>query len=99
MNEWYFKDTKDINLLVHDKELLKKYNETWDKISNLSKIEFNSEPVHNDKCIKTKMKICNNRINTNLHGNKTPENNEYCTCLSVILLDSIFVNADKKCYS
>ena len=26
-----------MNLLVHDKELLKKYNEIWNKISNLLK--------------------------------------------------------------
>ena len=28
---------KRMNLLVHDKELLKKYNEIWNKISNLLK--------------------------------------------------------------
>ena len=33
----YFNDNKCMNLLVHDKELLKKYNEIWDMISNLSK--------------------------------------------------------------
>ena len=33
----YFKDNKGMNLLVHDKELLEKYNEIWDKIGNLLK--------------------------------------------------------------
>ena len=34
----YFDSNNEyINLLVHDKELIKKYNEIWDKISNLSK--------------------------------------------------------------
>ena len=28
----YFKYTKYMNLLAYDKELLKKYNEMWDKI-------------------------------------------------------------------
>ena len=27
-----------------------------------------------------------------------PEDNEYCACLSVILLDSIFVNSNKEYY-
>ena len=45
--------------------------------------------MYNNKYIKTKIKIYNNRINTNFENNKIPENNEYCTCLSVILLDSI----------
>ena len=41
-----------------------------------------------NKYIKTKIKIYNNQINTNFHGNKIPEENEYYTCLSVKLLDS-----------
>ena len=34
--------------LVHDKELLKKYSEIWDMISNLLKIGFDSEPVYDN---------------------------------------------------
>ena len=68
-------NNKRINLLVQDIELLKKYNEIWDKISNLIKKVFNSETVYNDKYIKTKIIIYNNRINTNLQSNKTPRNN------------------------
>ena len=33
----YFDNNKYMNLLVHDKELLKKYNEIWDKVSNILK--------------------------------------------------------------
>ena len=33
----YFIDNKCLNLLVYDTELLKKYNEIWDTISNLLK--------------------------------------------------------------
>ena len=33
----YFKNNKYINLLVYDRELLKKYNAIWDKISSLLK--------------------------------------------------------------
>ena len=33
---------------------------------------------------------------TNFQYNKIPK--EYCTCLSVILVDSIFLNSDKKYY-
>ena len=52
--------------------------------------------MYNDKYIKTKIKIYNNRVYTNFQNNKIPKDNEYCTCLSVILLDSIFVNSDKE---
>ena len=33
----YFKNNKYINLLVYDRELLKKYNAIWDKIRSLLK--------------------------------------------------------------
>ena len=60
---------------------------------------FDSEPVYNDKFIKTKVKISNNRVYVNFQYNKILKDNEYCTCLSVILLDSTFVNSDKECHS
>ena len=63
--------------------------EIWNKISNLLKKGFDSEPMYNNKYIKTKRKIYNSGININFHGNKMPEDNKFCTCLSVILLDSI----------
>ena len=90
----YFGDTKCMNLLVHDKEILKKYNEIWNKIKSLFKKELNSEPVYNDKYIKTQVSL----YNINFYGNKMPKENECYTCLCVILLDSIFVNSDNKYY-
>ena len=59
---------------------------------------MNSEPVYNDKYIKTKIKIYNDKVYTNFQHNKIPKDNEYCACLSVILLDSIFVNSNKEYY-
>ena len=85
----YFNDSKCLNLLFHDREFLKKYNRIWNKISNLSKKGFDSEPMCNDQYIKIKIKIYNNRINSNFQGNKITEDNEYFNCLSVILLDSV----------
>ena len=71
--------------------------EIWDKIKGLIKKEFNSEPVYNDKYIKTKIKIYN-KVYTNFEHNKLPWDNKYFTCLSVILLYSIFVNSDEEYY-
>ena len=53
-----------------------------------NKERFNSEPVYDKKCIKAKIKAYNNRIITNIQGNKRQEDNEYFTYLPVILLDS-----------
>ena len=87
-----------MNLLVNDKEILEKYSEMWNKIKILIKKEFNSEPAYNDKYIKNKIKIYNERVYTNFQHNKIPKDNEYCACSSVILLDSIFADSDKEYY-
>ena len=74
--------------------MFKKCNSIWDKINNVFKKEFDSEPVYNDKHIKAKI----NLYNVNFYGNKKPkENNESYACFSIILLDSTF-NVNKKYY-
>ena len=80
----------------------KKYNEVWNKIESLFKKEFNSEPVYNDKYIKTKISLNahfydNNNNNSNNNNNEMPKETERYTCLFVILLDSI-INVDEKYY-
>ena len=72
--------------MFHDKKFIQKYNKIWDHIRNLLKKGFNSEPVYDDKCIKTKIKNYNNKLYENFHDFEIPKDNEYCTCLSVILL-------------
>ena len=59
-------NNKYMNLLVHDKEILKKHNAVWDKVKNLYKKEFKSKPVYND--IQVKAKKC--LYNVNFYGNK-----------------------------
>ena len=96
--KYFDKNNKYINLLVNNKKIFKKHSDICNKIKSLIKKEFNSEPVYNDKYIKTKIKIYNDRVYTNCQHNKMPKDNEYCAGLSVILLDSIFVNSDKEYY-
>ena len=67
------KNNKYINLLVNDKEILKKYSKIWNKITSLIKKEFHSEPVYNDKYIKSKIKIYNKRVYTILSMIKYPK--------------------------
>ena len=82
MQNIFDKNSKDINLLVNDKDM--KYFEMWNKIKSLVEKEFNNEPVYNDKYIKTKIKIFNDRVYTNFQHNKIQKGNEYCACSSVI---------------
>ena len=39
--------------LTEDKELLKKCNDIWNKVSNSMKKEFDREPIYNEKFLKT----------------------------------------------
>ena len=62
-------------------------------------IEFDSEPVYsdNDKYIKTKIKMYEDRVNTNFRGKKVPKENTSYKCLSSIMLDSV-IRLNKKYY-
>ena len=94
-----FDSNKTMSFRVNDNKLLKKYNKIWGKISNLMNIEFDSKPVYgdNDKYIKTKIKMYEDRVNTNVQGKKVPKENVSCQCLSLIMLDSV-IRANKKYY-
>ena len=48
-------DDKLTNFLVSDKELLKIYNEIWNKIKRLFKKEFDTKPVYDNKYISVKV--------------------------------------------
>ena len=48
--------------------------------------------------MKTKIKTYNDKVVKNFEISKMQRDNEYFTCLSVVLLDSIFVDSDKKYY-
>ena len=66
----HFDSNKTMSLKVSDNKLLRKYNKIWGKIGNLLNIEFDSEPVYGDgdKYIKTKIKMYEDRVNTNFQG-------------------------------
>ena len=69
------------------------------RICNLMNIEFDSEPVYgdNEKYIKTKIKMYEDRVNTNFQGKKVSKENASYKCLSLIMLDSV-IRVNKKYY-
>ena len=68
----HFDSNKAMSFKVGDNKLLKKYKKIWEKISNLMNIGFDSDPVYgdNDKYIKTKIKMHEDRVNTNFQRQK-----------------------------
>ena len=86
----HFDSNKTMSFKVGDNKLLKKYNKIWGKISNLMNIEFDSDPVYGDngKYIETKIKMYEDKVNTNFQGKRVPKENASYKCLSLIMLDS-----------
>ena len=77
-----FDKTKCMFVLIKDEKFLKKYNEVWEKVSNIIKKEFGSKPAYNKTHHKTKMKFYKGKINT--------KESSQCIYISVILIDSVY---------
>ena len=95
-----FDDSMTTSLRVDDSKLFKKYCKIWKTIKGLLGTEFDSEPVYGDtdSYIKTKVKVYDNRVNTNFKAKETPKGDSSYKCLSLIMLDSV-VKVGKKYYS
>ena len=87
----------NMSFLIEDDELLEKYNEIWGKVRNSIKKEFDSEPVCDEKYLRTKIKSYNGKVNTNFQNNKTLKEGSQCIFESVILIDSVY-RKDKSYY-
>ena len=92
----HFDSNKTVSFKVADNKLLKEYTKIWEKVSNLTNIKCDSEPVYGDY-IKTKTKLYGDKINANFQGKKIPKENASYKCLSLIMLDSV-IRANKKYY-
>ena len=94
-----FDDNKTMSFRIVDYNLLKKYTKISERVSNLMNIEFASEPVYGDrdKHIKTKIKMYEDKVNTNFQGKEVPKENASYDCLSLIILDSL-IRVNKKFY-
>ena len=90
---------KCINFLVSDKELLKKYNEIWNKIKSLSKKKSDKKPVYDDKYISAKANDTKfeNRILKDNNMPIEPKKGSRHEYLPIILLDSILIYPDCYC--
>ena len=66
----FFDSNKTMYFRIVGYNLFKKYTKIWEKVSKLINIEFDSEPVYgdNDKYIKTKIKMYEDKVNTKFQG-------------------------------
>ena len=68
-----------------------------EKVSNVTKKEFDNNPVWNEKYIKIKTQSYNGKVNTNFHNNKIPKEGSVYIWLSLILHDLVY-KKDKNYY-
>ena len=93
--KYFEKDGKNMSFLIKDDKLWDKYNEIWDVIKDKLGIKFHSEPAHEYKYLKAKVRKFDGVIKTNFLGNGMPKENMYYTCIACITIDSV-MNIDKK---
>ena len=89
----YDGQTKLMYFLIENDDLLGKCNAIRHKVSAEMKKEFDSAPVYNKECLKTKTKPHGEEV-TDFYDKKIPKVDSSQTCLTVISLDSAFKKDD-----
>ena len=74
-----------------------KYTEIWNKTKKSLNTRFHSQPIYDDKYIKTKVKTFSSMINTLFSGNEIPKERNHYICIAAICIDSI-LKVDTKNY-
>ena len=72
-----------------------KYNEIWNKIKSILNEKSHSQPIYDNKYIKTKVKTFNNTINTLFSGDEIPKERIHYVCISAICILSV-LRTNKK---
>ena len=80
---------KYMSFKIDNDEVYIKYNQIWTKIKELLGVKLYSEPIYEDKYIKTKVKTFSSVINTLFSGNEIPIERVQYTCISCISIDSV----------
>ena len=97
----YFDDSeKNMSFVTDDEKIYKKYNETWEVVKKLLKVDFAVDPVRDDKYLVAKLKIFD-RINrttfNNNNNNYIPIEKNHYICIPAIDVDSV-LKIDKRAY-
>ena len=61
---------KSMCFKIEDGNVFLKYNKIWNKIKKALNIKFHSQPIYDEKYIKTKVKAINGIINTAFSDNE-----------------------------
>ena len=94
----YFDDGgKNMSFVTDDEKVYEKYNEIWEVIRNLLKIDFPVNPVRDDIYLVAKLKIFNKINKTTFTNNAIPMEKNHYICIPAIGIDSV-LKIDKRLY-
>ena len=89
---------KNASFVTDDEKIYKKYNEIWEVVRNLLKIDFIVNAVRDDIYLVAKLKIFNKINRTTFNNNNyIPIERNHCICIPVIDIDSV-LKIDKRAY-
>ena len=82
---------------IEDESVYLKCTEIWNKIKKSLNTRFHSQPIYDDKYIKTKVKTFISMINTFFSENEIPKERNHYICIAAICIDSM-LRIEKKNY-
>ena len=86
-----------MSCLIKDDEVWEKHEKIQEVIKNKMGIKFHSEPIYEQKYLKTKVREYDGVIKTNFLGNNVPKENMHYTCIACLTIDSV-MKTNKKNY-
>ena len=78
-----------IFFIIKNVKVLRACKVVCHKVNYLMKKRFDSEPMYVDKCMKSKVKSYNDKINTNFNDSDILDKGVHYVCLSVTLVHSV----------
>ena len=92
----YFDDGgKNMSFVTDDEEIHEKYNEIWEVVRKLLKVDFTVGPVRDDKYLVAKLKIFDRINRTTFTNNAIPIERNHYICIPAIDIDSV-LKIDKR---
>ena len=91
-------DGKNMSFVTDDEKIYKKYNEIWEVVRNLLKIDFTINLVRDDIYLVAKLKIFDKINRTTFNNNNyIPMERNHYICIPLIDIDSV-PKIDKRAY-
>ena len=88
--KYFDNNGKNMSFVTDDKEVYEKYNEIWNVVKRLLKLEFTASPIRDEKYTLAKLKIFKKKNLTTFNNNNiVPMEKNHYICILAIDIDSV----------